>query len=78
MVQLLIRSCNSDFNATTFSGCTPLHIAAGHSRLELVAYLISLGANPFALTDEGDLPSDLAVQENIRDFLSNMQETFYN
>lgn len=78
IVQLLVQSCNSDFNATTFSNCTPLHIAAGYSRLELVAYFISLGANPFALTDEGDLPLDLAVQDNIRIFLSNMTEMYYS
>lgn len=52
-----------------FSGCTPLHIAAGWNNIEIVAYLISLGADPYAITDEGDMPIDLVTSEGVRQFL---------
>jgi ankyrin repeat protein len=77
-VELLIRSCKVNFNTTTFSGCTPLHIAAGRGQMELVAYLISLGADPFIMTDEGDMPYDLGTDTNIRNFLNSVAEVYHN
>ena len=69
LVQLLVQSCNADCNIHTYSGCTPLHVAAGRGQIELVAYLVSVGANPDACTDEGDTPLDLAVTESVSLFL---------
>ena len=69
MTQILIQSCGADFNKTMYSGCTPLHIAAGWGNMEIVAYLISLGADPHAITDEGDMAVDLASNEGVGQFL---------
>ena len=54
---LLENSC--DVNAPTFSGNTPLHIAAGRRLKEIVALLMAYGANPALANGEGDFPSDL-------------------
>lgn len=70
MTQALIQSCGADFNRPMYSGCTPLHIAAGWNNIEIVAYLISLGADPYATTDEGDIPIDLVSDEGVRQFLA--------
>lgn len=69
LVQLLVQSCNADSNTYTYSGCTPLHVAAGRGQIELVAYLVSVGANPDACTDEGDTPLDLTSSESVSLFL---------
>ena len=69
---MLIQSCNADYNVPTYSGCTPLHIASGRGHLEIVAYLISLGADPYALTDEGDTPYDLVVKDELKQFLESV------
>ncbi len=60
VVQFLVEKCEVDVNATTYSCCTPLHVAAGRGDIVTVAYLLSMGANPDLLTDEGDSPLDLA------------------
>ena len=70
LTQILIQSCGADFNKPMYSGCTPLHVAAGWGNIEIVAYLISLGADPYAVTDEGDMPIDLASNECVRGFLA--------
>ncbi len=46
-------------NAATFSGNTPLHVAAGRRLKEIVALLMAYGANPAIANGEGDFPSDL-------------------
>ena len=76
IIQTLVRSCNSNIDSVTFSGCTPLHFAAGHDRLDIVAYLVSLGADPFRLTDEGDTAWDLASEESVRDFLGSVTDMY--
>lgn len=70
LVQLLVQSCGADFNIATYNGCTPLHTAAGRGQIEIVAYLVSVGANPVACTDEGDTPLELSTSEPVSDFLS--------
>jgi ankyrin repeat protein len=54
---LLENNCN--VNAVTFSGNTPLHVAAGRRLKEIVALLMAYGANPAIANGEGDFPSDL-------------------
>ena len=72
LVQLLVQSCGADFNATTYSGCTPLHIAAGRGQIEIVAYLVSMGADPVAHTDEGDTALDLSASDSVSEFLTHV------
>ncbi|XP_019853663.1 PREDICTED: NF-kappa-B inhibitor cactus-like isoform X2 [Amphimedon queenslandica] len=50
---------NVNVNAVTFSGNTPLHVAAGRRLKEIVALLMAYGANPSIANGEGDFPSDL-------------------
>lgn len=64
-VQFLIEMCEADVNCVTYSGCSALHIAAGRGDIAIVAYLISMGANPELLTDEGDLALDLSGSEQV-------------
>lgn len=61
----LVESCGLDVDARTFTGCTSLHIAAGRGCIEIVAYLLSVGANPDLQTDEGDIPLDLSVSDDV-------------
>ena len=62
---LLAESCEVDVNALTYSGCSPLHTAAGRGNIALVAYLLSVGTDPDVLTDEGDTALDLAGSEQV-------------
>ena len=55
-----------DVNRATYSGCTPLHIAAGRGNIAVVAYLLSMGADPDMQTDEGDTALDLASSDQVR------------
>lgn len=64
-VQFLTETCKADVNAGTYSGCTPLHTASGRGNIAIVAYLISMGANPELLTEEGDTALDLAGSEQV-------------
>ncbi len=61
---LLENSC--DVNAPTYSGNTPLHIAAGRRLKEIVALLMAYGANPALANGEGDFPSDLPASLLVR------------
>ena len=54
-----------DLNKPTYSGCTPLHIAAGRGNIAVVAYLLSMGADPDLQTDEGDNALDLAGSDQV-------------
>ena len=64
-IQFLIETCEADVNSVTYSGCSALHIAAGRGDIAVVAYLISMGADPELLTDEGDLALDLSGSEQV-------------
>ena len=65
-VQFLTETCQVDLNKATYSGCTPLHTASGRGNIAMVAYLLSMGADPELETDEGDSPLDLAGSEQVR------------
>ena len=58
LVNFLLEN-NVNVNAATFSGNTPLHVAAGRRLKEIVALLMAYGANPAIANGEGDFPSDL-------------------
>lgn len=64
-VQFLLETCKADINCLTYAGCSPLHIAAGRGDISIVAYLISMGADPELLTDEGDSALDLAGSDQV-------------
>lgn len=64
-VQFLVETCQVEVNTFTYNGCTPLHIAAGRGNIATVAYLLSVGADPELVTDEGDSALDLAGSEQV-------------
>ena len=64
-VQFMLETCRANINATTYTGCTPLHIASGRGDIALTAYLLSMGANPDLATDEGDTALDLAGSDQV-------------
>ena len=55
----LVTDFEVDIDIPTYAGYTPLHIAAGGDSMELVATLVAMGADPYALTDEVEKPEDL-------------------
>ena len=64
-VQFMLETCRANINTTTYTGCTPLHIASGRGDIALTAYLLSMGANPDLATDEGDTALDLAGSDQV-------------
>lgn len=64
-VQFLTETCQVDVNRPTYSGCTPLHTAAGRGNIAVVAYLLSVGADPDLETGEGDTALDLAGSDQV-------------
>ena len=64
-VQFMLETCRANINGVTYTGCTPLHIAAGRGDIALTAYLLSMGANPDLVTDEGDTALDLAGSDQV-------------
>ena len=56
---MLIAS-GADVNATQRHGFTSLHAAGQHGDIELVELLLSAGADPTALNDDGATAADLA------------------
>ena len=64
-VQFMLETCRANINTTTYTGCTPLHIASGRGDIALTAYLLSMGANPDLVTDEGDTALDLAGSDQV-------------
>lgn len=69
-VQFLLETCEADVNSLTYSGCSPLHMASGRGDISIVAYLVSMGANPDLYTDEGDIALDLAGSDQVHSFLT--------
>ncbi len=63
-------------NATTFTGCTCLHIAAGRGDISTAAYLLSQGANPDLQTDEGDTALEIAGSAEVNIYYSYSLEKF--
>lgn len=60
IVSELLFQGNAYANATSYSECTPLHIAAGLGLKPIVASLIAAGADASLKNSEGDTPFELA------------------
>ena len=56
----MLLGYGADVNIADCHGFTPLHTAAACGYMQMASYLIIFGANVFAVTDEGDLPVDIA------------------
>ena len=57
---IIILSHGVDVNTAGEHNYTPLHNAIEQGHIEVVRYLLNHGANPFAKTDYGDTPAQLA------------------
>ena len=59
-----VRACldaGADPKARDRWGASPLHAAAHHGRIEIVAAILNAGANPDARTDDGITPLHMAA-----------------
>lgn len=65
MATSLVTECEVEVDVPTYSGYTPLHMAAGGDKKELVAYLIAMGADPYMQTDEEEMPEDLTQDSEV-------------
>lgn len=65
MLSCLLFEGQADPNAQSFSGCTPLHIAAGLKFETIVATLVAVGASTTIENDEGDTPFEVANDDDI-------------
>ena len=59
-VKYLIEELHADVNARDFNGYTPLHHAAARGDNELIAYLMSKGADINAVSRKGETVADMA------------------
>lgn len=52
---------------------TPLHVAAGHDREEVVNFLLARGADPTAVDENGETPADAARQQGFTSLAKKLQ-----
>lgn len=71
-VKILLQS-NADINARGEKGFTPLHYAVEQRRIEVVEYLLSVGADPCIINDNGDTAQDLAELLEYDEILSSLK-----
>ena len=60
----------ADVNIADCHGFTPLHTASACGYLQMVSFLVIFGANVFAVTDDGDLPVDIAKDTSTASILT--------
>lgn len=63
MVSNLLFEGGAYPDALSYSGCTPLHLAAGLGLKPTVATLIAAGANQFLVNAEGDTAFEVASED---------------
>ncbi|OQR82320.1 ankyrin repeat protein [Achlya hypogyna] len=63
LVDLLLRYTGVDVNVANADGMTPLHEAAKHNNLQIIALLLRAGANRTLRNAIGESPVDLATAE---------------
>ena len=68
---------NADVNLSDNEGNTPLHIACYHGCLALVKKLIEHQANPFKKTNKRNYPLSCAVNEDKKDVVIFLVQSFY-
>jgi len=68
MVKFLV-GLNADVNAIDGSGQTPLHYASACEHLQVVDFLLSQGANPNVKCYDGNFPSDITTDSNVKQSL---------
>ena len=87
IVKLLVQY-GADVNATTnswltdsvygkSSGQTPLHWASENNKIEVVLYLLQQGSIPSAQDERGSTPFDISDSNNIKNLLSDYNNTKY-
>lgn len=59
-VKYLIEELGADVNMPDYNGFTPLHNAAARGDVELINYLIEMGADVSAVTRKGETTADMA------------------
>lgn len=59
----------AEVNVAQHGGWTPLHQAADHNHLDMVALLLAEGADPTARSDDGRTPADMARARGFADVL---------
>lgn len=77
VVRLLVSSGVS-VKVSNRKGFTPLHYAVKESHMELIKYLIKKGSCLTSKTKAGEIPSDLASNEEVRMFLQEFEKSSKN
>ncbi|KAK6985907.1 protein phosphatase 1 regulatory subunit 12C [Biomphalaria glabrata] len=68
MVEFLVEQ-GADVDVCDNEGWTPLHATASCAFTEIARYLIKHGANVAAVNNDGDLPSDIAENDEMEKLL---------
>jgi len=63
-VKLLLQNDPSLLQSVTPEGKSPLHMATGWGRTDIVSYLLSIGADIKALNNDGGQPIHVAASQN--------------
>lgn len=58
-----------DINAMDAAGDAPLHVAAKHNNLDMVALCLKLGADPYLKNKKNKLPIELCKEESVKSML---------
>ncbi|XP_033222937.1 aspartate aminotransferase, cytoplasmic-like isoform X2 [Belonocnema kinseyi] len=69
MMKILVESSIANINAEDSEKWTPLHIAASCGHLDLVRYLIALGANLLAVNTDGNMPYDICIDQETLQYI---------
>ena len=75
MVELLLASGADLESPETDSGATPLHVAAGWGRVDVVRFLLAQGANPKSKNKQGLTPEQVAAASQQQDVVKLLSTT---